>query len=176
MADRDRHLFAPILVMGVSACGKSEIASRLAATIEVPFVEGDALHPPSNTDKMSRGVPLEDEDRWPWLNALADEVEALAAEKGGAVFSCSALKQSYRSRLRARLPDLITVYLKLDPETAQNRAAGRNGHFMPAALVESQFATLECPRGEQNTVLVDARMPIEEILDRIHPAVLQLAV
>ena len=171
MADQAPNVSAPVLVMGVSACGKSEIASRLAASLEVPFIEGDALHPPSNIKKMSEGVPLEDEDRWPWLDALASEVETFAAKHGGAVFSCSALKQSYRSHLRKRIPNIITVYLELDVETAQNRASRRAGHFMPAALVESQFATLECPRGEQSTVFIDAKLPIEMVLGHVQTAI-----
>lgn len=162
---------APILVMGVSACGKSEIASRVAANFGVPFIEGDALHPPSNIEKMSNGEPLDDDDRWPWLAALADEVANLTREHRGAVFSCSALKQAYRLRLRERLPDMITVFLDLDFETAKKRASGRAGHFMPAALVESQFETLERPLGERDTVSVDARLAIEDVLDKVLLAV-----
>ena len=162
---------APIMVMGVSACGKSEIASRLAASLGLPFIEGDALHPLSNIEKMSNGEPLEDDDRWPWLAALADEVAKLTSEHGGAVFSCSALKQAYRLRLRERLPDMITVFLDLDFETAKNRASGRAGHFMPAALVESQFATLESPLGEKETIGVNARQPIEDVMEQVLLAV-----
>ena len=153
--------------MGVSACGKSEIASRLAATFLVPFIEGDALHPPNNIEKMLKGKPLEDDDRLPWLTALAEEVATRSREHGGAVFSCSALKQPYRLRLRERLPDLITVFLDVDLETVKKRASGRAGHFMPAALVESQFATLERPLGEQETVAVDARLPLEDVLNKV---------
>ena len=171
MADQPRDLSAPILVMGVSACGKSEIAGRLATTLEVPCIEGDALHPPGNIEKMSNGVPLEDEDRWPWLDALAGSVETHSGEQGGAVFSCSALKKAYRQRLRDCVPNLITIYLELDIETAQNRASRRAGHFMPAALVESQFSTLEPPLGEPCTISVDARLPIETVLDHVLRAI-----
>lgn len=167
MADRDSGLALPILVMGVTACGKSEIASRLAAALEIPFVEGDAVHPPNNIQKMARGEPLNDDDRRPWLNALASEVATCCAEQGGAVFSCSALKRTYRRSLRDRLPNLITVFLDLDLETSQNRSSARAGHFMPVSLVESQFATLERPVDEPNTLIVDARLPIEDVLDQV---------
>ena len=166
MTDRRIGPAAPILVMGVTACGKSEIARRVSEMFGVPFIEGDALHPASNIAKMSRSEPLDDADRWPWLAALADDVERRAVETGGAVFSCSALKRVYRRHLRDRLPDLITIFLDLDLETAHKRASHRAGHFMPATLVESQFAILERPRAEQNTVCVDARLPIETVVDR----------
>jgi gluconokinase len=167
MADREEALSVPILVMGVTACGKSEIASRLAAALDVPFVEGDALHPPSNIQKMARGEPLDDDDRWPWLEALASEVANCCAEQGGAVFSCSALKRTYRHLLRNKLPNLMTVFLELDPETSQKRSSARAGHFMPVSLVESQFATLERPVDETNTFIVDARLPIDDVLDQV---------
>lgn len=167
MADREEALFVPILVMGVTACGKSEIASRLATALNVPFVEGDALHPPSNIQKMARGEPLNDDDRWPWLDALASEVASRCAVRGGTVFSCSALKRTYRQELRDKLPNLITVFLELDPETSQNRSSARAGHFMPVSLVESQFATLERPVDEANTLIVDARLPIDDVLAQI---------
>lgn len=167
---------APILVMGVTACGKSEIATRLSAALGIPFIEGDALHPPSNIDKMSRGEPLDDNHRWPWLEALAQEAERVAKAQGGVVFSCSALKRAYRRHLRERLPDLITVFLELDLETAQSRASHRSGHFMPASLVESQFSALERPRGEQNTVFVDARLPVEDVVDQALLAITTTAI
>ena len=167
MVDREESHSVPILVMGVTACGKSEIASRLAKALDVPFVEGDALHPQSNIQKMARSEPLDDDDRWPWLEALASEVANRCAMRGGAVFSCSALKRTYRHLLRDKLPNLITVFLELDPETSQNRSSARAGHFMPVSLVESQFATLERPEGEPSTLIVDARLPIADVLDQV---------
>ena len=166
----------PVLVMGVTACGKSEIATRLSTAFGVPFIAGDALPPPGTIDKMSRGAPLTDADRWPWLDALAQEAKRVAKAQGGVVFSCSALKQVYRRHLRERLPDLITVFLELDLETAQNRASHRAGHFMPASLVASQFSALERPQGEQNTVVVDARLPIEDVVDNALLAITTTAI
>ena len=126
--------------------------------------EGDDFHPQENVAKMSAGTPLTDDDRVPWLDQLAREVASTAASGRQVVFSCSALKLSYRTRLKATLPDLITVCLTLDAETATRRAGDRADHFMPSALVESQLATLELPEDEPRTVMVDATQPFDHVL------------
>lgn len=152
-----------VVVMGVSGCGKSEIGQRIAQSLGLPLIEGDAFHPPSNIEKMKSGVPLTDADRAGWLDVLARE---LAAHPQGAVLTCSALKRSYRDRLRAATPQLRFVHLALSKEEAQRRVASRPGHFYPPALVASQFAALEDPAGEAGVVVVDATLPLEEVAAR----------
>jgi gluconokinase len=149
-----------VVVMGVAGCGKSEVGQRIAASFGLPLVEGDAFHPPANIDKMRRGIALADEDRAGWLDVLARE---LASHARGAVLTCSALKRTYRDRLRAAVPGLRFVHLALPPEEAQRRVASRPGHFMPPSLVASQFAALEDPAGEAGVTVVDACRPLDEV-------------
>jgi gluconokinase len=160
-----------VVVMGVSGCGKSEVGKRLAARLGLPLVEGDAYHPPANIEKMSGGVALTDEDRAGWLDALARE---LARRPRGAVLACSALKKSYRDRLRAATPHLRFVHLELTQEEAQARVAARPGHFYPPSLVASQFAALEDPRGEPGVVVVDACLPPDEVAQRAAAALITI--
>jgi gluconokinase len=150
-----------IVVMGVSGCGKSEVGERIAQALGLPLIEGDAFHPPANIEKMKSGVPLDDADRAGWLDMLARE---LAARPQGAVLTCSALKRSYRDRLRAACADLKFVHLALPESEAQKRVASRPGHFYPPALVASQFAALEDPAGERGVVTVDACLPLDEVV------------
>ena len=148
-----------IVVMGVSGCGKSTVGAALAAALGLPFREGDALHPPANVAKMAAGVPLDDADRWPWLDRVA------AALGEGGIVSCSALKRSYRDRLRAGAGrPLAFVFLHGSPEVLAERMATRTGHFMPASLLASQLATLEDPSGEPATVTVDIDQPVAAIV------------
>lgn len=164
----------PIMIMGIMASGKSRIGERVAASRGGHFIECDDWHPKENVEKMAAGIPLTDEDRAPWLNRLAMEVGATAKAGPQTVFSCSALKQAYRERLRARLPDLTTICLTLDAATAAQRAGGRSEHFMPSALVESQLATLELPENEPRTVIVDATQPFERVLEQVEAALKEL--
>jgi len=145
--------------MGVSGCGKSAVGAGLAACLGLPFVEGDTLHPPANVARMSAGIPLDDADRWPWLDAVA---QTLA--KGGIV-SCSALKRCYRDRLRqdARRP-VAFVFLKGSEALLAERMGTRTGHFMPPSLLASQLAILEDPSGEPRTVTVDINQPLAAIV------------
>ena len=152
-----------VVVMGVSGCGKSDVGQRLAAQLGLPLVEGDEFHPQANIAKMSSGIPLDDADRAGWLDALARE---LARHAGGAVLTCSALKKSYRDRLRAAVPQLKFVHLALPQSDAQVRVASRPGHFYPPSLVASQFAALEDPAGESGVVVVDARLPAADVAQR----------
>jgi len=152
-----------IVVMGVAGCGKSEVGQRLAAALRLPLIEGDTFHPRSNIEKMKSGVPLNDDDRAGWLDTLARE---LAKRPQGAVLTCSALKKSYRDRLRVGVASLKFVHLSLPIEEAQRRVASRPGHFMPPSLVESQFAALEDPSGEPGVVVVDATLPLDEVAAR----------
>lgn len=151
-----------ILVMGVAGSGKSTLASRLAGTLHVPLIEGDDHHSASNLEKMRRGVALQDEDRMPWLDALA---ALLGARDRGAVLACSALRRSYRDRFRRLVPGLGIVFLAIDPDSAYSRVAARPAHPFPPSLVRSQFEALEPPLGEPDVVRVDATLSIPEQLD-----------
>jgi len=150
-----------VVVMGVSGCGKSFIGSALAAALGLPFLEGDALHPIPNVQKMAAGIALTDVDRWPWLDRIGAEI---AGSKTGVVVSCSALRKAYRDRLRkAAGGPLAFVFLDGAYATLAARVSSRPAHFMPASLLDSQLATLESPAGEP-LVLTQA---IEQSADNI---------
>lgn len=150
-----------VVVMGVAGCGKSAVGQRLAQSLGLPLVEGDSFHPAANIEKMRRGLALDDADRADWLATLARE---LGAHPQGAVLTCSALKSSYRERLRAGAPGLRFVHLALTPSQALERVAGRKDHFYPPSLVDSQFAALEDPAGEPGVVVVDASLPLDRVV------------
>ena len=149
--------------MGVSGCGKSAVGAEIAKNSGGRLIEGDAFHPQANIDKMSAGHPLNDEDRAGWLTRLGEEVASALRNGEKPILTCSSLKLIYRERLRAAVPDLGFVFLELTKELAADRCSHRPGHFMPASLVDSQFATLEPPYGEDRTLVVDATKPIETI-------------
>lgn len=151
-----------ILVMGVAGSGKSTLASRLAGSLHVPLIEGDDHHSASNLDKMRRGIALQDEDRMPWLDALAT---LLGGGDRGAVLACSALRRRYRDRFRRSVPDLSIVFLAIDPDSAYARVAARPTHLFPPSLVRSQFEALEPPLGEPDVVRIDATLSTPEQLD-----------
>jgi gluconokinase len=154
-----------IIVIGVSGCGKSSVGAELATRLGLAFIEGDALHPRANVDKMAAGTPLTDEDRWPWLTIIG-ETMAAALEKGeGIVVSCSALKRIYRDHLRkAAGGRLVFVYLEGSHALLSARMGARTGHFMPPALLQSQLATLEVPTGEPGVVTVPIDQPVPSIV------------
>jgi gluconokinase len=148
-----------LVFMGVSGCGKSTLADRVAAELGLPLVEGDDHHSAASRSKMSRGVALDDTDRDAWLQTLAGLLRQAPA---GMALSCSALKRSYRERLRAASPGLRFVFLDLPFDEAQRRVAARAGsHFFSPQLVASQFATLEPPLGEPGVLQVDAMAPVQ---------------
>lgn len=153
-----------IVVMGVAGCGKSSLGLAIARALDRPFVEGDAFHPPANVEKMGAGTPLDDADRWAWLDALGAE---LARHVEGVVLTCSALKHSYRERLRAAAPGLRFVHLALTRAEAKRRVALRGGHYFKAGLVDSQFDALEDPLGEPGVLVLDACQPIDELTTRV---------
>lgn len=133
-----------IIVMGVSGCGKSTIGKLLSECLSLPFIEADEFHSKENVSKMSRGIPLNDEDRYPWLESLSKELQL--HEKNGAILSCSALKESYRKILQRGLhKKIIWIYLEGSEKTIKQRMKGRQGHYMPDTLLKSQIATLEFP-------------------------------
>ncbi|WP_368413913.1 gluconokinase [Falsiroseomonas sp.] len=142
-----------LVVMGVTGAGKSTVGGLIAERLGLGFRDADEFHPPANIAKMSAGQPLEDADRWPWLDAIGAH---LASHRGqGCVVTCSALKRAYRDRLRAAAPGLRFIHLHGDLALVAARQAARQGHFMPASLVASQFATLEAPRDEPDVLALD---------------------
>lgn len=152
---------SPVVVMGVSGAGKSTVGAALAQRLGVPFVDADALHPPANVAKMTAGEPLDDDDRYPWLEAVG---EWLAGHPAGVV-SCSALKRKYRDQLRAHCPCVEFLYLNGSPEEIGRRVAARSGHFMPAALLRSQLETLEPLGVDEPGVAVDVGRSVDAIVD-----------
>ena len=151
-----RSLIPALVIMGVAGCGKSSVGQALCRLNGATPIEGDAFHPPENIRKMSAGIPLTDEDRSGWLGILSDELRHVVAAGRLPVLACSALKRSYRERLRKAVPGLGFVYLELTPSVAARRVAERPDHFMPASMIDSQFATLEAPHGEPLTLVLDA--------------------
>ena len=146
-----------VVLMGVCGCGKSTIGRALAAELDWPFVDADTLHPRENVAKMASGIALSDEDRWPWFDRIVAEMQRHAAAGRHVVIACSALRQGYRDRL-ASGGSVRFVYLKGDAKTIGPRLAGRTGHFMPASLLASQFATLEEPA---DAIVIDIVQPVE---------------
>ena len=151
-----------LIVMGVSGAGKSTIGKALAARLDWPFQEGDDLHPLANIAKMSAGIPLTDEDRAPWLAAVGDWIDQRIAEGGGGVITCSALKAAYRRTLTEGRPAARLVYLEGSKALIAKRIAARTDHFMPASLVDSQFAALEPPTPDEEAATVSVDQPIAD--------------
>jgi carbohydrate kinase (thermoresistant glucokinase family) len=156
-----------IVVMGVAGSGKTSVGEELARRLGWPFVEGDAFHPEANRRKMAGGTPLTDEDRWPWLDAVAAEMRRLDEAGVSAVVACSALKRSYRARLEAGAREVAFVHLHGSREVLATRIRARKGHFMPPELLDSQVATLEPPGAGENAVTVDVAPPVAKIVDEI---------
>jgi gluconokinase len=155
-----------IIVMGVSGAGKTSVAELLARRLDCAFVEGDGLHPEANVRKMAEGTPLTDDDRWPWLDLIGDQLQAARSGGQDIVVTCSSLKRIYRDRLRkAGGEPLYFVFLKGDPEVLAKRMGERKGHFMPTSLLQSQLATLESPEGEPAVVAVDIDASVSDIVD-----------
>jgi gluconokinase len=153
--------------MGVSGSGKSTIAEHLAARIGWRYVDGDLFHPASNVAKMSAGHPLTDEDRWPWLQAIADEIDRVCDARQRAVVACSALKRSYRDILVHGRDDIRIVFLDGTQDLIAKRLAARKGHFMPPGLLDSQFRTLEPPQPGERPVTVSIDASVDAIIDDI---------
>src|ERR1700761_8981851 len=154
-----------VVVMGVAGSGKTSIASGLAERLGVPFVEGDSLHPTANVKKMAAGIPLTDEDRWPWLDAIGERIEVERVTGHGVVVSCSALRHAYRDCLRKKVHGTVQfILLDGSRELIGNRMKQRKGHFMPPALLDSQFATLEKPTADEDAVILDISHTVPVLL------------
>lgn len=153
-----------LVVMGVAGCGKSSLGQVCAANLGLPLLEGDDFHSEANVRKMRSGVALSDDDRQAWLDALAAQLQA---HPGGMVLTCSALRQRYRDRLRAAVPDLRFVFLRLTQDEARERVAARPGHLFPVSLVASQFQTLEDPSAEAGVLPVDATQPLPQLAAQV---------
>lgn len=153
-----------VVVMGVSGSGKTTVGAALAQRLGVPFADADDFHPPENIAKMSAGIPLDDLDRRPWLETIAAWL-AHHARTGG-VASCSALKRSYRDILRSTAPEVTFLHLHGERDVVAARVAGRPGHFMPAALVDSQFATLEPLQPGEHGVVIDLDQSIDALVEQ----------
>ena len=156
-----------LVVMGVSGSGKSTIADHLAGRLGWRYEDGDVFHPASNVAKMSAGQPLTDEDRWPWLQAIADEIDRVCAASERAVIACSALKRTYRDILVHGRNDVRIVFLNGTQDLIASRLAARKGHFMPAGLLASQFKTLEPPQPGERPIAVSIDASVETIVDDI---------
>jgi gluconokinase len=156
-----------LIVMGVSGSGKSTIAEALGKRLGWRFEDGDSFHPASNVAKMSAGHALTDEDRWPWLNAIADEIGRTCAAGGHVIIACSALKAAYRDVLLRGRKDVRFIFLDGSQELIAGRLAGRKGHFMPPGLLASQFGTLELPEAGEHVVTVSIDAPVEAIVDDV---------
>ncbi|MBP1234045.1 beta-N-acetylhexosaminidase [Arthrobacter sp. PvP102] len=151
-----------IIVMGVSGCGKTTIGDLVARELGVPFLDGDSLHPVENVAKMAAGMPLTDEDRWPWLATVGAELAE--AGDGGLVLACSALRRSYRDAIRQQAPDTVFLHLHGSKEVLRARTEGRTGHFMPPALLDSQLATLEPLDADEAGIVVDIAAPVDQVV------------
>ena len=150
-----------IVVMGVSGCGKSSVGEALSARLAVPYRDGDDLHPPANVEKMRAGVPLTDEDRWPWLDRVAEVLRAQAP----VIVGCSALKRRYRDRIR-QAGTVTFVFLEGSRDLIASRMAARKRHYMPPSLLDSQFAALE-PPGPDEAIAVSIDQPLSAVVDEV---------
>ena len=158
---------AVLVVMGVSGSGKTTIAALLAGRLGWEFEDADDFHPPANVEKMHGGTPLTDEDRAPWLAAMAAWIDATRVTGRHGVLACSALKRAYRQVLVGGRPDVRLVYLQGSREVIGDRQAARTGHFMPAALLDSQFATLEEPGPEERPIVASVEPRPQEVVQAV---------
>jgi gluconokinase len=167
VSDKIGEIPCALVVMGVSGSGKSTIADKLAERLSWKYEDGDKFHPLSNVAKMSAGQPLTDEDRWPWLQAIADEIDRVCKARERAVIACSALKRVYRDILVHGRNDVRIIFLEGTQELIAARLNLRKGHFMPPGLLASQFKTLEPPGTDENPVTVSIDASVDAIVDDI---------
>jgi len=149
------------VVMGVASCGKTSVGEVLAARLAATFIEGDRLHPKANVERMSAGIPLTDDDRWPWLSQVGASLQG----RDGRIASCSALKRAYREHIVAKAGRPVAfVFLDGAKGLLEQRIAAREGHFMPASLLASQLATLQRPAADERAKAFDIGRPVDEIV------------
>ena len=156
-----------LVVMGVAGCGKSTVAALLAARLGWPMIEGDHFHSAANIEKMGMGIPLDDADREPWLRRIAAAIEAWRAAGTPGVITCSALRRRYRETIAAGKEDVWFVYLRGSRAVIAARLALRQGHFMPASLLDSQFETLEEPAAPERVIVADLTLPAEALTEAV---------
>jgi gluconokinase len=157
-----------VILMGVAGSGKTAVGKGIAARLNWLFLDADDFHPAANIEKMKHGIPLNDQDRIPWLRALRDELRRLLAEGRSVILACSALKESYRKLLSDDVAPMSFVLLDVDQETIRERLQHRSAHFFPKELMNSQFAALEKPK---DAIIIDARKSLDEVTDRVVQAV-----
>jgi carbohydrate kinase (thermoresistant glucokinase family) len=156
-----------VMVSGIAGSGKTTVGELLAARLGWEFADGDRFHSPAAVAKMHAGIPLTDDDRWPWLDAIGAWVDQENAAGRSAIVACSALKRSYRHRLLAGRPELKMFFLVIGHDADEARLTGRHGHFFPEKLLDSQFATLELPEPSEGVVLIPATGTPEQAVDEI---------
>lgn len=156
-----------LVVMGVSSSGKSTVGALLAGRLHWEYADADWFHPEANVDKMHAGIPLTDEDRWPWLKAVAEWIDLARAHNTHAVVACSALKRRYREVLIGNRSDVRLIYLKGSEQLIARRMAARHGHFMPSSLLHSQFEALEEPTADEHPIIVSIEPRPNEVVARI---------
>jgi gluconokinase len=156
--------YPPMIVMGVTSSGKSTIGFDLGEALGIPFVDGDDLHPAANKEKMRAGIPLDDDDRWPWLHLIGEYIAANEEKGHPTIVACSALKRVYRDLLRGHCPELLFIHLTGTPEVILERMAARTHEFMPTALLTSQLATLEPIQADERAILADITATPDEIV------------
>jgi gluconokinase len=157
-----------IILMGVAGSGKTAVGSRVAKRLNWLFLDADDFHPAANVEKMKRGIPLDDNDRAPWLERIHLELRRQLSKNHSVILACSALKDSYRGTLRDHLPEVRFVFLDVDRNTLLSRLQKRQAHFFPKELLDSQLAALERP---QDAFIVDANRPVDEVVNNIVDAV-----
>lgn len=168
-ASRVRFEARPVVVvMGVSGSGKSTIGAALALRLGLPYLDADDFHPKANVDKMSKGLPLTDEDRWPWLSALGTAVREAADTQGGVIAACSALKRAYRTWLSDAVGiPMVYALLEGERDTLYRRMAARKDHYMPASLLDSQLAILEPPADDEPVLTFSVEADVDAIVDEL---------
>jgi len=155
--------FPPMVIMGVSGSGKSTVGALLGERLGVRFIDGDDLHPADNKEKMRAGIPLDDDDRRPWLQVVGRTLASYQQDESGVIIACSALKRRYRDLLREHAPEVLFLHLEGSMETLTARMAARNHEFMPVTLLASQLEALESLQPDEAHVVLDVRQPAAEL-------------
>jgi gluconokinase len=154
-----------IVVMGVSGCGKSTVSSAIARELDLDMTDGDDLHLPASVDKMRAGTPLQDSDRWPWLDRIGQHLAQAQTAGRGRVIACSALKRDYRDRIRHLAPEVRFVFLQGSAALIRERLSARQGHYMPPELLDSQFLTLQAPTADElDVITVSIDQPLDALV------------